>query len=181
MHVFSCFAEITSSKAALEKGTGAWFCFCRALALCRWIFTLFCVTVFFTLLFNKCIVRGFVPDSCLDTTIAPTCKNKDENITDTANYRPVVVATVVSKLLEHFTLSITVVLNLFYISYRSFQSRLPDLPPIYSMVLIYWKHESNKLLQLRMIYKNMHWLQFMVQQFTPLEDEIYPRGKFATG
>ena len=49
------------------------------------------------------------------------------------------------------------------------------------MVLIYWKHESNKLLQLRMIYKNMHWLQFMVQQFTPLEDEIYPRGKFATG
>jgi len=31
------------------------------------------------------------------------------------------------------------------------------------MVVIYWKYEINKLLQFRMIYKNLHWLQFMVQ------------------
>jgi len=31
------------------------------------------------------------------------------------------------------------------------------------MVLIYSKYKINKLLELRMIYKNLHWLQFMVQ------------------
>jgi len=31
------------------------------------------------------------------------------------------------------------------------------------MVLIYWKYEINKLLQLRMIYKNLYLLQFVVQ------------------
>ena len=32
------------------------------------------------------------------------------------------------------------------------------------MVLIYWKYEVNKILQLRKIYKNLHWLQIMFQQ-----------------
>jgi len=36
------------------------------------------------------------------------------------------------------------------------------------MVLIYWKYEINKLLQFRKIYKNLYWLQFMIQL-------IYPR------
>jgi len=40
------------------------------------------------------------------TTIVPICKNKNGNMTDTSNYRNVAVATVVSKLLEHFILSI---------------------------------------------------------------------------
>jgi len=31
------------------------------------------------------------------------------------------------------------------------------------MVLIYWKDEINKLLQFGMIYKNLHFLQSMVQ------------------
>jgi len=31
------------------------------------------------------------------------------------------------------------------------------------MVLIYWKYEINKLLQFQMIYKNLHWLKFIVQ------------------
>jgi len=31
------------------------------------------------------------------------------------------------------------------------------------MVLIYWKYEIDKLLEFRMIYKNLHWVQFMVQ------------------
>jgi len=47
------------------------------------------------------------------------------------------------------------------------------------MVLTYWKYKINKLLQLqfRMIYENLHWLQFMVQQIYLLKDEIYPRLK----
>jgi len=51
------------------------------------------------------MVRGFVPDSSLNTTIVPIYKNKNGNMTDASNYRPVAVATVVSKLLEHFILS----------------------------------------------------------------------------
>ena len=51
-----------------------------------------------------CIVQGYIPNSCLNTTIVPICKNKNGNMSDTSNYRPVAVATVVSKLLEHFIL-----------------------------------------------------------------------------
>ena len=52
-----------------------------------------------------CIVHGYIPHSCLNTTIVPICKNKNGNMSDTSNYRPVAVATVVSKLLEHFILT----------------------------------------------------------------------------
>ena len=52
-----------------------------------------------------CIVHGFIPNSCLNTTIVPICKNKNGNMSDTSNYRPVAVATLVSKLLKHFILS----------------------------------------------------------------------------
>jgi len=31
------------------------------------------------------------------------------------------------------------------------------------MVLIYWKYEINKILQFRIIYVDLHLLQFMVQ------------------
>jgi len=57
---------------------------------------------FLSVLFNMCIVHGFVPSSCVNTTIAPICKNKNGNMTDMSNYTSVAVATVVSKLLEHF-------------------------------------------------------------------------------
>jgi len=56
-------------------------------------------------LFNMCIVHWYIPNSCLNTTIVPICKNKNGNMTDTSNYRPVAIATVVSQLLEHFILS----------------------------------------------------------------------------
>ena len=56
-----------------------------------------------------------------------------------------------------------VVLNVFLHILSFYQKRLPDLPPQHSVVRIYWKYEINKLLQFRMIYKNLHWLKFMVQ------------------
>jgi len=52
-----------------------------------------------------CIVQSFVPNSCLNTTVVPISKNKNGNMTDTSNYRPMGVAIVVSKLFEHFMLS----------------------------------------------------------------------------
>ena len=60
---------------------------------------------FFSELFNMCIVHRYIPNSCLNTTIVPICKNKNGNMSDTSNYRPVAVATVMSKLLGHFILS----------------------------------------------------------------------------
>ena len=61
--------------------------------------------IFLSELFNMCSVHAYIPNSCLNTTIVPICKNKNRNVSDTSNYRPVAVATVVSKLLEHFILS----------------------------------------------------------------------------
>jgi len=54
--------------------------------------------------FHMCFVHGCMPNSCLNTTIVPICTNKNGNMSNTSNYRPVAVATVVSKLLEHFIL-----------------------------------------------------------------------------
>jgi len=71
--------------------------------------------VFFSVCyFNTCIVQSFVSNSCLKTAIVPICKNKNRSMTDTSNYRPVAVATVVSKLLEHFISSSTVFPKLWY-------------------------------------------------------------------
>jgi len=52
-----------------------------------------------------------------------------------------------------------------------YQTRLPDLPPLHSRMVIYWKYETNKLLQFGMICKNLHLLQCLVQ-------EIYPFGRW---
>ena len=60
---------------------------------------------FLSELFNMCIVHGYIPKSCLNTTIVPICKNKIGNMSDTSNYRPVAVAAVMSKLLDYFILS----------------------------------------------------------------------------
>jgi len=60
---------------------------------------------FLSELFNMCSVHGYTPNSCLKATIVPICKTKNGNMSNTSNYRPVAVATVVSKLLEHFILS----------------------------------------------------------------------------
>ena len=59
---------------------------------------------FLSELFNMCIVHGYIFNSCLNT-IVPICKYKNGNMSDTSNYRPATVATVVSKLLEHIILS----------------------------------------------------------------------------
>jgi len=37
----------------------------------------------------------------MQTVVAPTCKNKNEDISDLENYRPVSPATTISKLFEH--------------------------------------------------------------------------------
>ena len=53
---------------------------------------------------NICIVYGCLPEACLSTILSPICKNKNED--DANNYRPIAVASVVSKLVEHFICSL---------------------------------------------------------------------------
>ena len=48
----------------------------------------------------------------------------------------------------------------------------PDWPPIHSVVLIYWKYRSNKLVQFRMICMNSHLLQFIFQLIYPFEVKL---------
>ena len=96
-----CLLGSTSSKADLNKSPGPDCISAEHLLYADESLHLF----FLSELFNMCIVHGNIPNSCLNTTILPICKNKNGNMSDTSNYRLVAVATVVSKLLEHFILS----------------------------------------------------------------------------
>ena len=56
-------------------------------------------------LFNVCLIHGKLPQECMQTVIVPICKNKNGNISDAGNYRPVSLATIISKLYKHYILS----------------------------------------------------------------------------
>ena len=57
-----------------------------------------------------------------------------------------------------------------------YQTRIPDLLPIHSTVLVYWKYEINKLISLEWFIKIYIGCNLWFSKFTPLEDEIYLRG-----
>ena len=56
-------------------------------------------------LFNVCLMHGKIPQECMQAVIVPICKNKNGDISDAGNYRPVSLATIISKLSEHYILS----------------------------------------------------------------------------
>jgi len=56
-------------------------------------------------LFNQCLMHGKIPQECMQTVTVPICKNKNGDISDTGNCWPVSLATIISKLLEHYILS----------------------------------------------------------------------------
>ena len=51
-----------------------------------------------------CLRHGFIPHACIDTVLVPIAKNKNKNVQDINNYRPIALATVTSKLFERFIL-----------------------------------------------------------------------------
>ena len=57
-----------------------------------------------TVLFNLCVIHGFIPDDCLITDIVPILKCKNKDAINVGYYRPIAVATTISKLNEHFIL-----------------------------------------------------------------------------
>ena len=49
---------------------------------------------------SVCFTHGYMPSDMTRTTIVPVIKNKCGNLADSNNYRPIAIATIVSKLYE---------------------------------------------------------------------------------
>ena len=64
----------------------------------------YCVCIYLSVLFNLCVSHGFIPEDCLITDIVPILKCKNKDATNVGNYRPIAVATTISKLFKHFIL-----------------------------------------------------------------------------
>ena len=54
--------------------------------------------------FTVCLSHGYLPTALIETTIVPIVKNKSGNLSDTNNYRPIALTTIVSKILEYVIL-----------------------------------------------------------------------------
>ena len=55
-------------------------------------------------LINTCISHSVMSQACIETILVLIYKNNKSNIHDKNNYRPIALATVISKLFEHFIL-----------------------------------------------------------------------------
>ena len=62
----------------------------------------YCVCIYLSVLFNFCVSHGFIPEDCLITDIVFILKCKNKDATNVGKYRPIAVATTISKLFEQF-------------------------------------------------------------------------------
>ena len=58
------------------------------------------IHVLLSLCFSLCFTHGYMPLDMIKSTIVPVFKNKCGNLADSNNYRPIAIATIVSKLYE---------------------------------------------------------------------------------
>ena len=56
--------------------------------------------IMLSLLFNLCIVHGFLPDHLISSVLIPIVKDKSGDVMDKGNYRPIALSSVISKVLE---------------------------------------------------------------------------------
>ena len=56
---------------------------------------------FLALCFNAMLLHGCIPADATQTIICPSVKDKNGDLSDISNYRPIALATVFSKILEH--------------------------------------------------------------------------------
>ena len=62
------------------------------------------LSVLLSLCFTLFLSHGYLPPKLIETTIVPIIKNKCGNISSSSNYRPIALATIISKLLESILL-----------------------------------------------------------------------------
>ena len=65
------------------------------------------LTVLLSILCTSILKHGYIPSGMLDTTLTPIVKTKTGDVTDKNNYRPIAVATSMSKVMELLILSKT--------------------------------------------------------------------------
>lgn len=71
------------------------------------------VTMLITLCLNSMMIHGYLPSLFMQSVITPIVKNKNGDISDTANYRPITIASTLSKVIEKLLLErILKVINL---------------------------------------------------------------------
>ena len=58
------------------------------------------LSVLLSLCFSVCLSHGYLPPAMIKTTIVPIVKNKCGNISESNTYRPIALATIISKLFE---------------------------------------------------------------------------------
>ena len=58
------------------------------------------IAIYLGLLFNACLMHGFIPPNCLTTMLVPVSKSSVKDVRDPNNYRPIALASVISKLFE---------------------------------------------------------------------------------
>ena len=63
------------------------------------------VTVLLSLLFNACVIHGFLPVGLMETVIVPIIKNARQNISSKDNYRPIALTNTLSQIIEKLILA----------------------------------------------------------------------------
>ena len=62
------------------------------------------INIYLSILFNLCFFYGVIPDNCLASVIVPIVKDKNKDLQDVNNYRPIAVSSTISKLFQRFIL-----------------------------------------------------------------------------
>ena len=63
------------------------------------------IHVLLSVCFNACVVHGFLPSTMTDTILVPIIKDNTGNASSKANYRPIALKSVLSKVFETALLS----------------------------------------------------------------------------
>ena len=58
------------------------------------------ISILIALCFTVCLSHVYLPTAMIETTIVLIVKNKSGNLSDSNNYRPIALATIVSKIIE---------------------------------------------------------------------------------
>ena len=62
------------------------------------------INIYLSILFSLFLFHGVIPDNCLASVIIPIVKDKNKDLQDVNNYRPIAVESTISKLFKRFIL-----------------------------------------------------------------------------